>query len=112
MSKKQKENTAKDPDVLEFEETIALEEAAEQETEAKKDSEGKKKDKEPINVKKEILSWVLIIGIAFALAFIITHFVIIKAEVPTSSMENTIMPGDRLVGNRLAYKFGEPQRGD
>ena len=27
-------------------------------------------------------------------------------------MENTIMPGDRLLGNRLAYLWSEPERGD
>ncbi len=111
MAKKQKENTAKDPDVIEFEETLAMEEAGEKEKEKDKEGEGKK-EKEPINIKKEILSWVLIIGIAFALAFIITHFVIIKAEVPTSSMENTIMTDDKIIGNRLSYLFSDPERGD
>ena len=27
-------------------------------------------------------------------------------------MENLIKPDDRLFGNRLAYKFGEPERFD
>ena len=34
------------------------------------------------------------------------------SEVPTSSMETTIMAGDRVIGSRLSYKFGAPQRGD
>jgi len=33
-------------------------------------------------------------------------------HVPTGSMENTIMPGDRLIGNRLAYIKDGPERGD
>ena len=32
--------------------------------------------------------------------------------VPTGSMENTIQPGDRLLGLRLTYLFSDPQRGD
>ena len=27
-------------------------------------------------------------------------------------METTIMAGDRVIGSRLSYKFGDPQRGD
>ena len=27
-------------------------------------------------------------------------------------MENTIMTGDRVIGSRLSYKFGDPERGD
>ena len=27
-------------------------------------------------------------------------------------MENTIMTGDRVIGSRLSYRFGDPKRGD
>ena len=40
------------------------------------------------------------------------NYIIINADVPTGSMENTIMPGDRLIGNRLAYRSKSPERGD
>ena len=68
--------------------------------------------KEPINIKKEIISWLLIGIVAFLLAKGITSYVIIKAIIPTNSMENTIMTGDRIIGNRLAYLFTSPKRGD
>ena len=45
-------------------------------------------------------------------AFCVNHFIIANSEVPTSSMETTIMAGDRVIGSRLSYKFGDPQRGD
>lgn len=60
----------------------------------------------------EILSWVLTILVAILLAVILKNYVIINATVPTESMENTILPEDRLIGNRLAYLFQGPQRGD
>ena len=60
----------------------------------------------------EVLSWVKTIVFALVLAFLINTFVIVNAEVPTGSMENTIMPGDRLIAFRLSYTFGEPERGD
>ena len=63
-------------------------------------------------VVKEILSWVMVVLVAFLMAFIVTHYVIIKAEVPTGSMKDTIQVEDRLIGLRLAYLFSEPERGD
>ncbi len=41
-----------------------------------------------------------------------TRFIIVNAQVPSGSMENTILTGDRLIGFRLAYLFHEPERGD
>ena len=32
--------------------------------------------------------------------------------VPTSSMSPTLRPGDHVLANKLAYRFGEPRRGD
>lgn len=61
---------------------------------------------------KEIFSWVLSFALAFALALFLKNYVIINADVPTGSMENTIMTGDRIIGNRLAYIKDTPQRGD
>ena len=69
-------------------------------------------NKEPFNWKKELCSWVVLIAIAVSISFILTHFVIINANVPSGSMENTIMTGDRMVGFRLAYNFSDPKRGD
>ncbi len=61
---------------------------------------------------RELISWVEVIVIAIALAWVLNTFVIINATVPSGSMENTIMPGDRLFGLRLTYYFSDPQRGD
>lgn len=52
---------------------------------------------------KEAIEWVLIIAAAVAVAYLIDHFLIVNATVPSSSMEKTIMTGDRVIGNRLAY---------
>ena len=61
---------------------------------------------------KEILDWAGILITALVLSLLINFCLIINAKVPTGSMENTIMTGDRLFGNRLAYVFSDPQRGD
>lgn len=61
---------------------------------------------------KEILSWVFVLVAAFVFGYVLNHHVIMKAEVPTGSMKNTIMEGDRLLGLKIAYLFSDPKRGD
>lgn len=68
-------------------------------------------EEEPTFV-EELLSWVWTIGSAVVLAFLITTFLIVNAKVPTGSMENTVMTGDRLIANRLSYLFSDPERYD
>ena len=63
-------------------------------------------------IRKEIFSWIRLIVIVLAAVFVVKQFVIVNAVVPTTSMQNLIDPGDRLIGFRLAYVFGEPQRFD
>ena len=70
------------------------------------------KEKEPLNVKKEIFSWVKMLLTAAILAFVITQFIIINATVPTESMEDTIPTDSRIMGLRLTYLFHEPERLD
>lgn len=62
--------------------------------------------------KKEILSWIQTIVFAVIIALFINNFVIVNASVPTGSMENIIMPKDRILAFRLSYMFSEPERED
>ena len=52
------------------------------------------------------------IGIAIVAALLINNFILLNAKVPSGSMENTIMTGDRLFGFRLSYLMEDPKRGD
>ena len=61
---------------------------------------------------REVISWVITIALAVVAAVFIKNYVIINANIPSGSMENTIMTGDRLFGNRLAYNRKSPERGD
>ncbi|MEW6020247.1 MAG: signal peptidase I [Pseudomonadota bacterium] len=49
---------------------------------------------------------------AVIVAWLLQAFVIKPFQIPTASMEQTIDIGDRILVNRLAYRFGEIQRGD
>lgn len=61
---------------------------------------------------KEILSWVLIIMVAFVLAFLISSKAYAKVKVEQSSMENTLYHNQQLVVDELSYNFTEPKRGE
>ena len=60
----------------------------------------------------EIFSYIKIIGFGIIIAFLFSTCIVVNAQTPTSSMENTIMPGDRYFGFRLSYIVDEPQRQD
>ena len=63
-------------------------------------------------VLKEVLSWVEVLLAAVVIALFCNNVIIANSTVPTGSMENTIMQKDRVIGSRLSYTFGEPERGD
>lgn len=61
---------------------------------------------------KEILSYSKIILFSLISAWFINNTLIANAQVPTGSMEDTIMTGSRIIINRLAYLSDTPGRGD
>ena len=63
-------------------------------------------------IKKEAFSWLKIAAMAFVMAIIITQVIIMKTEVVSGSMIPELEIGDHVIGNRLAYLFSDPERGD
>jgi signal peptidase I len=49
---------------------------------------------------------------ALVIAVVIKTFLIQAFFIPSGSMEPTLMPNDRILVNRLAYRFGDIERGD
>lgn len=66
----------------------------------------KNRRKKKHSLARNILSWMLTIGIAAVIALFISNFVLANASVISGSMENTVMTGDRVLCNRLAYLGG------
>jgi signal peptidase I len=54
----------------------------------------------------------VLVVIALVLAVLIKTFLVQAFYIPSGSMEQTLRVGDRVLVNRLVYRFGEPQRGD
>lgn len=80
--------------------------------ECKEEKKREKKTEEPFHMLKEIFSLLGTMVSAALIVMLLKEFIIINAFIPSGSMEHTINPNDRLVGNRLAYLFDEPERGD
>lgn len=59
-----------------------------------------------------MLDWLLTIAAAVALALFIRAFVGEAYVVPTGSMLNTIQLDDRVWGDKLSYRFREPEQGE
>ena len=73
--------------------------------------ENTKAEKEKSMV-KVILDYVVTIAIVIGIGFFVMNFILVNAEIPSGSMENTIMALDSFFGNRLQYKFSDPKRYD
>ncbi len=63
-------------------------------------------------IMKELISWLIVLVVAVALAFLINKTIIYKVVTPTGSMENTIMTQQKVLVLRPAYLFSNPKRGD
>lgn len=67
---------------------------------------------DPGNPVRRTLEFVGIVVSAVILAYLLQAFLIKPFKIPSGSMEPTLVPGDRVLVNRLAYRFGSPERGD
>lgn len=54
---------------------------------------------------KEVWEYIKMIVIVVVAVLLINNIILINARIPSQSMENTIMTGDRIFGFRLAYGF-------
>ena len=60
----------------------------------------------------EVWDYIKMFIIVIVVVLVVNNVVLIKAKIPSESMEQTIMTGDRVFGNRLAYKTKDPERFD
>ncbi len=65
-----------------------------------------------VDVRKEIISWVLYIVFVVVIVWLILHFVGQRTVVDGSSMNDTLFDGDNLIVEKLSYRFRDPKRFD
>jgi signal peptidase I len=54
----------------------------------------------------------VLIALALAIALLIKAFLVQAFYIPSASMVPTLREGDRVLVNKLSYRFGKPHRGD
>lgn len=89
-----------------------LETQAAAQTEAQAGTQTEERKEEKASRAKEVMEYVRLIAIVVGVTLLVETFVIVNAVIPSASMEPTIMTGDHIFGNRLAYRFGDPERYD
>jgi signal peptidase I len=62
--------------------------------------------------RRAVLDWIVVIGIALLVAFLVRTFVLAHFVVDGTSMSTTLHDGDRVFVNKLSYRLHEPHRGD
>jgi len=55
---------------------------------------------------------VVIVVAALALTILLKEFVVEVFSIPSGSMENTLLPGDRVLVSKVVYRFRSIERGD
>jgi signal peptidase I len=59
-----------------------------------------------------LVELVVILAVAFGLAYVIQAYVVRPYKIPSASMEPTLEVGDMVLVNRFIYDFESPHRGD
>lgn len=81
--------------------------------EEKNIEENEKKSHKIKIIRHTIVVYLTIAVATMAAVTLLYSTVLVNAYIPSESMERTLMVGDRIIGNRLAYKFGHnPERYD
>lgn len=59
---------------------------------------------------REVLDWVLYIGVVLMLSWLIVTFVGVRTVVDGQSMEPTLHDGNNLIVDKISYRFRDPKR--
>jgi signal peptidase I len=61
---------------------------------------------------RTIVEYAVLAVVAVAVALLIQAFLVKPYRIPSESMENTLLIGDRVLVDRVSWRFSEPKRGD
>jgi signal peptidase I len=62
--------------------------------------------------RRALVDWIIVIGVALLVAFLVRTFVLAHFVVDGTSMYSTLNTGDRVFVNKLSYRLHDPNRGD
>ena len=73
---------------------------------------GQHAEKRRSNVLRSLLSIVVMVAVVALGVVALRAFVFVPYEIPSGSMEDTIMTGDMVFSEKVSYYMREPQQGD
>lgn len=68
--------------------------------------------KQARSLRRTVLEWVAVIGGGIVIALVVEAFLVQAFWIPSPSMVPTLEVGDRVLVNKLSYKFHDVHRGD
>lgn len=71
-----------------------------------------RREKKETSVIRELLGWIVYIGIIIVLTYLIITYVGQRTSVSGHSMETTLHDGDQLIVDKISYRFRDPKRYD
>lgn len=73
---------------------------------------GQHADRPTGSMTRSIISLIIMVAIVALITVGLRMFVFVPYEIPSGSMEETIMPGDMVFSEKISYYTRDPQRGD
>src|SRR5665647_2373068 len=61
---------------------------------------------------RTIVEYVVLAVVAVAVALLIQAYLVKPYRIPSPSMEDTLLVGDRVLVDRISWRFSEPARGE
>ena len=65
----------------------------------------RKLENKQVSTREEILSWIVVISVAFLLAMVFKTFLYENFKIPSGSMNPTLLAGDRVLVNKFHYGY-------
>jgi signal peptidase I len=66
----------------------------------------------PASKGRTVVEYIVLAVVAVAVALLIQAFLVKPYRIPSASMEDTLLIGDRVLVDRISWRFTQPARGD
>ena len=73
---------------------------------------GQHAEQQPSRILSSVLSIILMLAVVIGIVVLLRIFVFVPYEIPSGSMEDTILPGDLVFSEKVSYYIREPRQGD
>jgi signal peptidase I len=75
-------------------------------------SDGKGSARPTNSRSRTVVEYAVLAVVAITVALLIQAFLVKPYRIPSESMENTLLIGDRVLVDRISWRFSKPERGD